>query len=416
MSSASNDLFNPAISDPQLDVMNFLNEIALQYPYAVSLASGSPYSDFFDLELWHDYFNHYIEQLPATSSIKQLGQYGPSQGIINDSICRYLAQDENHHVQPNQVVICNGCQEAMLLATLSLLQDNHVMLTPEVTYIGIIGIGKLLKHAIQPIKTTINGICLDDLVQQTQRLSQQGKKAKLLYIIPDFDNPLGYSLSYDDRITLIEFCARENIWILEDSPYRPFNYGQNKIPSLMALDNFGIVIHIGTFSKIIAPALRLGYMVLPNNKPLIDNLVKSKSFTTVSSSQYLQAVVAGMLSKNNYTLSGHLKPIIAHYQNNYQAMLSALHQHAQQHPVIVDWNQPNGGFFITLKLNQSFTQHDVNQCAKQANVLVMPTQFFALTDRYSRYLRLSFSTTTATNISKAIESFAHYLTQRTDVQ
>jgi (S)-3,5-dihydroxyphenylglycine transaminase len=198
-----------------------------------------------------------------------------------------------------------------------------------------------------------------------------------------------------------------------------FSYDGPPLPTLKALDEHGVVIYMGSFSKTLFPGLRLGYLVtgqqavLPTGDrvPLAAELSKVKSLTTINTPPALQAIVGGIL----LATGGSLKPILAEklpfYRANRDRMLSEL-EAALGGVEGVRWNRPEGGFFLTLTLPFDFTDDDLTACARDHGVIVCPLRFFALSAGRERQVRLSFSYTDEPRITEGIGRLARFVRQR----
>src|SRR5689334_384766 len=181
-----------------LDVMNFLNEIVLQYPSAISFAPGRPAKQFCDIEGIESSLTRYIAYRADASDLefyhisRQLGQYQKTNGNINDLVCRFLASDENIYVSPDAVMVTNGVQEGMAILAAGLFDPTQdVLLVADPTYIGMTGICSILGVEMQPVEMNDDGLDLNKLRATIQYVRDQGKTPRAFYLIPDFSNPLG---------------------------------------------------------------------------------------------------------------------------------------------------------------------------------------------------------------------------------
>ena len=415
-----------ALEHPILDVMNFLNEVAERFPNAISLASGRPWEESFNvldwakqIELFTQYLAQKYEKSP-TDIEKMLGQYGKTNGIINELVVEHVKNDEGIHISTEQVVITSGAQEAMLICMMALLEPGKdVLLITDPTYIGITGLAQILGVDVAVVQCDEDGPCPEHLALQIQTISEQGKSAKALYLIPDFNNPLGTCITQQRRTELLRLCRSKNLKIIEDNPYGMFRYRGEKLPTIMSLDEGDCVIYIGTFSKTICPGLRIGYLL--TGKPteaaggdnsLVAAMSKVKSFATVNTSQMAQAVVGGILLANNCSLKNQLSDALLHYAANLEVMLASLSNEFSQprfKQIPVNWNRPEGGFFITLTLPFEFTEKQVFECARDFGVICVPMCFFSVQGQFKNQVRLSFSYTDSTRIQQGIKALADYI-------
>ena len=413
---------------PCLDVMNFLNEVTLWYPEAISLAAGRPAEHLFDvssgLEKLSRYAAHIAEKSGHTQAdvLNQLGQYQKTNGIINDLICRFLENDEGINTTPEAVMITDGCQEGMTILLAGLFDPNRdVLLVTDPAYTGIAGIASVLGVPLYPVPSKENKVDLEALAEGIQQVRDQGKNARAFYATPDFNNPLGTSMSIEDRQRLLNLADAENILIFEDNAYGNFVYDSASLPTLKSMDRSGVVIYLGTFSKLLFPALRIGFLVADQRVliaesgatcSLAEELSKVKSFTTVTTSSLLQAIAGGILLEADCSLKELIKEKVAFYRSNRDLMLACLDRHFHGDPLLanrVSWNRPNGGFFLSVDLPFAFTKERMQVCAENYGVICCPMSFFSLLGRCENQVRLSFSSVSHDQIEQGISLFRKFV-------
>jgi (S)-3,5-dihydroxyphenylglycine transaminase len=415
------------LGSSRLEVMNFLNEVAGNYPRAISFASGRPAEEFFLVDQWLDKIQDFISYYARNKSIDRQGalnllaQYGRTNGIISDLIARQVGVDEQIVCEGDQIIATAGCQEAIALCLTALCPDSRdVVIVRSPTYIGLTGVADLHNIPLAPV------VCKDPddfpqaLRSEVSRLRSIGKCPRALYIVPDFDNPTGTVLSLKARQQLLDYCAGERIVILEDNPYGMFCYEGERLPPLAALDRHGSTIYLGTYSKTLCPALRVGFIILPrqllgharNSQQLSGRISIAKSFITCNTSQFMQALVGGVLLSEQGSLARIVQPALNQYRRNLHAMAGALQTTLGGFGDAVKWNQPSGGFFLTIDLPFEFKQDDVARCASEYQAIVMPLSFFALTDDHDRSVRLAFSNLSPERIEIGISRFADYVKTR----
>jgi (S)-3,5-dihydroxyphenylglycine transaminase len=416
------------LSAARLNVMNFLNEVVMWYPNAISFAPGRPAEQHFDVassfESLDRYVTHVAEQrgLPPATIYGLLGQYGKTNGSINELVCRFLAQDERIEVAPSAVMITDGGQEGMTILAAGLFDPaRDVLLTADPTYIGMTGIATILGIELCPVPTTDESIDLQALAQAVADVRARGKNPRALYLVPDFNNPLGMSMSLAARQELLALARAHELLIIEDNPYGMFAYDGPPAPTLKALDRDGVVIYLGTFSKILYPGLRLGFLVADQivaggagERPvtLAEELSKVKSLTSVNTSSLLQGIVGGVLLEHECSLTELMQPKIAFYRANRDLMLRSLQQNIDADPLLagrVSWNQPGGGFFITVTLPFAFSEELLRVCAERYGVICCPISFFSLLPGREHQIRLSFSYVTPAQIERGIRQLCQFI-------
>ena len=414
-----------AASASRLGVMNFLNEIAEQHPQAISFASGRPTDRFFDIQnasvQLAAFIDHQarLQKLEPSLVFSRLSQYGRTNGIINDLIAQQVGNDEAIACHAGQVLVTAGCQEAMdLCATTLCRRPGDAILVKSPTYIGITGVADLNGIPLVPFSCEGSAGMAGALREAVQGARREGLRPRVLYLVPDFDNPTGVSLDRAAREAVIAYCADEGIVVLEDNPYRMFRFEGDAIPTMHSLDRHGCVIYLGTYSKTVCPALRIGFAILPRRlfgdagraTALMGELSQAKSFGTVNTSQVAQAIVGGVLLQEKLSLRRSVARATAHYRANRDAMVQALGDVFGSGPV--RWNVPAGGFFLTVALPFAFGQAEAQACAGQHGVLVMPLSFFAIDDAPNRGVRLAFSSVARERIPEGIARFAGFVNGR----
>lgn len=411
--------------DPSLEVMNFLNEVVLRYPQAVSFAPGRPAERHFDVEGSLRQVPHYVEHRTAETGWtppavwNDLGQYNKTNGIINGLIARQLELDEGIRTDPASIVVTVGCQEGMVILLLALFEPGDVLLVSDPTYIGITGLATIMGLPMVPIPTGENGLEPARVAAAIEEVRRSGRRPRAVYDIPDFNNPLGTRMPLEARRELLRVAREQEVLIFEDNPYGMFAYDGDPLPTLKALDEDGVVIYMGSFSKTLYPGLRVGYLVADQGvvsqdgrrTTLAAELSKVKSLTTVTSSPVVQAVVGAALLDNGGSLRRLVEGKLPFYRGNRDSMLAALERELGG-LAGVRWNRPEGGFFLTLNLPFDFDEECLQSCARDHSVIVCPMSFFALAGGREREVRLSFSYVTPEQIEEGIRRFAAFVKGR----
>jgi (S)-3,5-dihydroxyphenylglycine transaminase len=405
---------HPSVSDPVLDTMNFLNEVTLRYPEAISFAPGRPYDGFFETDDVLAYLRRYLDHLAgqgasAASVRSALYQYGPTAGRIREIIADSLRRDEGIDVPAESIVVTVGAQEAMMLVVRALIRDpDDVLLVSSPCYVGITGVARLLDVTLGPVAESPEGFSLDNVEAAIRAERAAGRRPRAFYLVPDHANPSGSTLSAGDRVALLDLAAREDLLILEDSPYRLVSPGE-PLETLKALDRRRSVVHLGSYSKTIFPGARVGFVVADQTVVgddgrtglLADELSKIKSMVTVNTSSLSQAVVAGAL----LAAGGRVKELNAKAAGHYgDAMRRVLDRLADRLPperrdaLGVRWNEPSGGFFLRLTVGFEADDAALVRSAEEFGVLWTPMRYFHPDDGGRRAIRLSVSYLSAEEI------------------
>lgn len=402
-----------------LEGMNLLNQIVGDYPHAISFASGRPNEKFYDICSWERYVNRFAEYfrqregITSARALGLLGQYGTTNGIINDLISGMLLEDEGVRVDPGAIVLTCGAQEAMALCLLVLCPNpDDMVMVCDPTYVGITGAALITRTRICSVGMDHSGPSIDQMVEAIRESKRQGLNIRAFYMIPNFDNPTGIVTSLARRAELLDLCVRENIALLEDNPYGQFRYHGQPVPNLKCLDQNNCVIYIGSFAKTICPSLRVGFMALPKNPDWVRRFSQAKSFVTLNTSQYNQAVVGGYLLANNGSLIEVLRPAVDFYRHNCNLIKQSLDRHFADRFDGISWVVPEGGFFVMLKLPFEFSAEDMALCASRFRVIIVPVSCLSLSDKWANYVRLSFSYIIPEDIDIGVERFRSYVDSR----
>ncbi|MFJ8335899.1 aminotransferase class I/II-fold pyridoxal phosphate-dependent enzyme [Streptomyces sp. NPDC094437] len=417
-----------SLADPLLDTMNFLNEITHRHPEAISFAPGRPYDGFFEVEQVFGHLRRYLDHLEEQGATPDqvrsaLFQYGPAAGQIREVIADQLRRDEGIDVPAQSIVVTVGCQEAMLLAVRALISGpDDVLLVSSPCYVGITGAARLLDAEVRAVAEHPDGFRCADLTAALHAERARGRRPRAFYVIPDHANPSGTTLPPATRRELLELAAREDILLLEDSPYRLVSPGR-QLPTLKALDRHRRVIHLGSFSKSLFPGARVGFAVADQRVTgptgvtglLADHLTKIKSMVTVNTSPLAQAVVAGMLLSADGGARELNGKTAAHYGD---ALRVTLHQLGQAFPpqrraaLGVRWNEPTGGFFLALTVPFPADNAALAHCAEEYGVIWTPMSYFYPDGGGANGLRLSVSYLTHAQIADGVGRLARFIEDR----
>ena len=409
------------LGEPELDSMTFLNEISHRFPDAVSFAAGRPHEGLFDAEDPERHlarFRRYLGEelgMPPEGIRRTLFQYGRTKGIVHELVARMLHVDEDMDVDPESIVVTNGCQEAMVLVLRALRADaRDVLLAVAPTYVGLTGAARLLDLPVEPVATGAHGVDLDDLARRVAELRARGRRVRALYVMPDFANPSGVRMTTAARHALLAAARRHDLLLLEDNPYGLFHL-EGHLPTLKTLDTDRRVIYLGSFAKTSMPGARVGYVVAdqpvtagPGDAHLLaDELAKIKGMLSVNTSSVAQAVVGGHLLANGYSMVRANVATRAVYRRNLRCLLDGL---ARRFPDgQIAWNTPDGGFFVVLRVPFVADDAALERSARDHGVLWTPMRHFFAHPAADHRLRLSCSATSPSRIEAGLDRFASFV-------
>ena len=333
-------------------------------------------------------------------------QYGPEQGYgpLIDYLRHRLAHEEGLSLERPQIMLSGGSTQALDHLCTLFSRPGDLVLVEAPTYYETLQL--LRDHDLRPLQVPIDdhGISIDALAQRLEALERDSNaRARFLYIIPNFQNPSGISLSAERRPALLDLAERHDLLVLEDDVYRDLSYGTDVPASLFALDGNNRTLRIGSFSKILAPGVRMGWLMGP--EPLIERLIGSGlRCMGGGASPWVANVLAAYCQQG--LLEPHIERLRLVYSQRRDAMLSAL---ATYMPEGVGWTRPGGGIFIWLSLPHPLRAAEVARRASEAKLLIPVGDPFFAEQPTGQYLRLAFSYVTRAKIEEGIEILARVL-------
>lgn len=379
--------WNALLTDPPQEnwMSNWL--AANQKKDTISLTYGLPQTALFPLEDFRLALNRAFRR--EGHALLQLGLSGGYQPL-QQYLASYMAR-LGIKVAAEEVLITNGCQQSLDLISRILVRPGDEVVIENPTFPGAISVfcGANSKFISVPVNE--NGLDLDVLEDiLTQR------RPKLIYVVPTFQNPTGTAMDIAARRRLIELAARYRVPIIEDDIYRELRYDGPDILPLKALDKYGLVIYINSFSKVGFPGLRVGWIVAP--RPLIEHLNALKQRSDVHASMLSQAAIYEFARQG--LLNKHIRRAKKAYAERRDAMLNALQTHF---PAEAKWNQPGGGMVIWVSLPASLNASQILLEAAKQGVIFSPGERFYASQPQSNMMRLSFTMTDAPQIEVAVK-------------
>jgi len=317
-------------------------------------------------------------------------QYASSEGL--PALREWIAGQLPWDVSPDQVLITTGSQQGLDLVAKVLIDEGSKVLVETPTYLGAL-------QAFTPMEPTIVSVDSDDEGIDVQDLERKAAGARFLYVLPNFQNPTGRTMSEARRQALVDTARRIGLPIVEDNPYGDLWFHQPPPKPLTARHPEG-GIYLGSFSKVLAPGLRLGYVVAP--RAIMPKLLQAKQAADLHSPSFNQRMVAEVL-KDGF-LDRHVPTIRALYKHQCEVMLEALAK--EMAGLDVQWNSPDGGMFLWARLPAGLNAIELLPQAVDKGVAFVPGAAFYAADPDPRALRLSFVTASEEQIRIGIKALA----------
>ena len=323
-------------------------------------------------------------------------QYAASEGYgpLREMVAAMLPWD----VDPEQVLITTGSQQGLDLVAKVLIDEGSRILVETPTYLGALQAFAPMEPEVASVDSDDEGVNVDDLVAKALN-GGATNTARFLYVLPNFQNPTGRTMTEARRAALSQRAAEIGLPIVEDNPYGDLWFDTPPPPPLTARNPEGC-IYLGSFSKVLAPGLRLGFVVAP--KAIFPKLLQAKQAADLHSPGFNQRMVAEVM-KDGF-LDRHVPTIRALYKSQRDAMLSALQR--EMSGLGVEWNKPDGGMFLWARLPQGMGAIELLPKAVDKGVAFVPGAAFYAGEADPRCLRLSFVTASVEQIETGIAALA----------
>lgn len=343
-------------------------------PGMISFAGGLPAEELFPIERVKQAAEAVLREHPAAAL-----QYGPTEGLteLRDWLAdRYSLP--NFALRRENVAIVSGAQQALDLIGRVFLNPGDRVVVENPTYLALLSAWRPLGVEFLPVPSDAEGLDVDQF-EACLRF-----KPKLVYSIPNFQNPQGTTLSLARRIELARLLTAGQVPLVEDDPYGELRFEGDPLPDIFHFSP-EMVIRVGTFSKVLMPGLRVGWVIAP--EPVIDRLVRAKQAADLHTSSLCQALVWELVQSG--FLDDHVKRLRAEYRRRRDAMLNALERHLGYQ--MADWTRPAGGMFLMLRLRGVLEARDLLSRALKRQVAFVPGEEFHLDGAGRNSIRLNFT-------------------------
>jgi len=367
-----------------------------QKPEIISFAGGLPNPKAFP----HAELRKISDKL-FSEKYETVLQYGITEGYnelreaILDRMKRYKVD-----VTLDNIIITTAAQQGLAALGLVILNPGDKIAVSYITFLGMLTVFSLMESVAVPLSMDENGLNIDELENRLEENKKKGTPIKIVYVVPNFQNPTGVTLSEQRRRRLVELAREYNFFIIEDDPYGELRYSGDPIDMIISYDipkgNEGNTIYVGTFSKTIGPGLRVGWAVGPEN--MIRKMVIAKQALDLCTDVFSQALIAEYLKQG--FMDDHNERIRDLYRHKRDVMLENMDKYF---PAEVTWIRPDGGLYLWVTMPQGIDTKELLRKAVEKKVAFIPGHVFATDIKIQNTFRLNFSCESDENIEEGIK-------------
>jgi 2-aminoadipate transaminase len=370
-------------------------------PEIISLAGGLPDTSTFPPET----FAAVAQRIASESCAKAL-QYGPTEGLPETKECiRDVMAAEGMAVDAEDMLVTTGGQQVIDLVTKTLIDPGDVVVAEGPTYPGAASVFSAYEADVVQIDMDADGMRVDLLDETLDQLDREGRRPKFIYTVPSFQNPAGVTMSQPRRKRLVEVAHERELLVLEDNPYGLLRYEGEPPTPLLSLDGGIYVMYLGTFSKILSPGIRLGWVVAP--PPVLEKINLGKQAADLCTSTLSQLMVQAYFAEGHWR--DYVESLTEIYRARRDTMLDALADHF---PPQAEWTRPSGGLFIWATLPDFIDTTDLLARALRENVAFVPGEAAFLDGRGRSSMRLNFSGSDEGAIREGIRRIGEVVTEQ----
>lgn len=354
----------------------------LQVPDLISFAGGLPNPESFPAEIIREIVNDVLK-----NDGPQALQYGITEGYapLRESVAQRMKAKGMKDVTQENIIIVSGSQQVLDLMGKVFIDPRDIVVVTAPTYLAALTAFSALQASYESIPIDENNMRMDLFEERMKRLAKRGNTPEIVYVLPNFQNPAGVTMPEKNRRMLVDLASDYDFLVLEDDPYGELRYVGKDIPPVKSFDDEGRVVYMSTFSKILAPGLRVGWIVA--DPEILKKLIIAKQSTDVCTN------VLGQRIAHEYIVRGHIDPQIEKirklYGHKLQVMLSAMDEFM---PKGLRWNKPEGGMFVWVTLPEGMESPELlKQALKKKVAFVSGKAFFADPKEGMSTLRLNFT-------------------------
>jgi len=393
---------NYRISDKMLTIKpSAIREIfkALADPTVISFAAGNPSPEAFPVEQIQELSSIIYQETPVAAL-----QYSITEGYmpLREKIAARMKSRFNISGEGDMLLITTGGQQGIDLTCKVMCNEGDVVICEKPSFIGALNAFKANGVNICAVDMQDDGIDLEKL----ETALKTHENAKIIYLIPTFHNPLGTSMSLEKRKAALELAKKYQVIILEDNPYGELRFGGEELPTIKSMDKDGLVVYCSSFSKIIAPAIRVGWLSVPEE--LAQKIIVAKQVNDVHTNMYFQLVCNLFLEK--FDIEAHIAKIRELYKNKCALMLGEMDKKLEN----IKYTRPDGGLFLWCTLPERIDLSKfVKSCIDNKLAVVPGGTFLPDEHEISHSFRVNFSMPSEAQIIEGVNIIAQSAAQFT---
>ena len=361
----------------------------LENPEVISFAGGMPATDCIALDL----INKFSSEILQSDAGYKVLQYGGTEGYLplRQALTKYIEKTGLKNSTIDNNLIISGGQQGIDLTFKAFINKGDCILVEDPTYLAALHIAKTYEAKVVGVNSDDDGINLNDLEDKIKKYSP-----KVIYIVPNFSNPSGKTLSYSKREDVARLSAKYNVMVLEDDPYRELRYSNEPLPSIKSFDKCGNIIYLTSFSKVVAPGLRVGAVFADEN--VIKKLTIGKQATDVHTTTLSQAIVEKFIRGD--VLDNLIKENVPKYKIRRDAMIDCIKKYM---PDNFKFTNPDGGLFIWGNFPLNFSAKDYfKKAVEEYKVAYVCGNDFFADGKGDNCIRLNFSNASVDKIETGI--------------
>lgn len=393
--NGNSEIFTPAVASMQASAIREIFKLIAKDDI-ISFAAGIPAPELFPSQQWAEITSNILKNSPTPALVYGVTEgYAPLRDITKQRAARLGVYNEN----VDELIMTTGAQQAIDLAAKVLLEVGDGVIVEKPSFIGSLNSFRSYGAKLYDVEIEDDGM---NLAQVEEHLKNNAN-IKFIYTIPTFQNPSGTTMSLEKRRALLELARRYDVFILEDNPYGELRFRGQAVATIKSMDTEGRVIYAGTYSKTLAPGLRVGFVSA--RKDIVDRIVVVKQVNDVHTPVLNQMMVYEYIK--NYDYDAHIAECSEEYGKKCALMISEMEKHF---PKQCKFTRPDGGIFIMCTMPEGVdTKLMLNEAIERKVAYVPGNTFMTDIDAPSNIFRLNFSVTTPDSIKKGIEILADVL-------